>query len=381
MPNLPSATTDDPQPQAPPAVQGTCYALFAYEVALSVDLDRAEKLITADKQRGSIRRKRRAPYYFDYQPAPLRVTLAGEPIGVGTFTTEPTVEAVLYDFGAVSVQYSIRLDHALTELLSLSEELWDHRHLHALAHQTVEALLASIAPAVTKPAMSDRVEDYVIYQIDALTPALDVAKVTGTHGPLLAQILRAERDPLAAGEIADALACQISFGPDDLALIDWNATLLFDRDADDVRAVLEFANAELLEYRFLDDRLDEVLNEAYETARRAERFRAFPGSKAAELQRIAELQTDGALFYEGVNNALKLLGDQYLARVHRLVSQRFHLDDWDRSIQRKLQTIESIYEKTSDRHANQRVETLEWIIIVLIAAEIVLSLVHSTPQG
>jgi uncharacterized Rmd1/YagE family protein len=72
-----------------------------------------------------------------------------------------------------------------------------------------------------------------------------------------------------------------------------------------------------------------------------------------------------------VNNALKLLGDQYLARVYRLASQRFHLSEWDASILRKLQTLESIYEKVSDQAASYRMEILEWIIILLIAFEIV----------
>ena len=71
-----------------------------------------------------------------------------------------------------------------------------------------------------------------------------------------------------------------------------------------------------------------------------------------------------------MNNTLKLLGDQYLARVYRLVNKRFHLEDWDASILRKLQTLESIYEKISDQAVNRRMEILEWVIIILIAAEI-----------
>jgi uncharacterized Rmd1/YagE family protein len=55
-----------------------------------------------------------------------------------------------------------------------------------------------------------------------------------------------------------------------------------------------------------------------------------------------------------------------------LVSQRFHLAEWDEAIIRKLETLESIYEKISDRVANWRVEVLEWIIILLIAISIVL---------
>ena len=69
-----------------------------------------------------------------------------------------------------------------------------------------------------------------------------------------------------------------------------------------------------------------------------------------------------------------LLGDQYLARVYRIVSQRFHLEAWDASILRKLQTLESIYGKMSDRAGTRRMEVLEWIIIILIALSLAVSL-------
>jgi len=81
-----------------------------------------------------------------------------------------------------------------------------------------------------------------------------------------------------------------------------------------------------------------------------------------------------------VNNTLKLLGDQYLARVYRLVNKRFHLDEWDASIIRKLQTLESIYEKISDQATDRRMEVLEWVIIILIAVSVALELIHSAPK-
>ena len=74
---------------------------------------------------------------------------------------------------------------------------------------------------------------------------------------------------------------------------------------------------------------------------------------------------------------MKLLGDQYLARVYALIKRRFHLDEWDGSILRKLETLESIYEKISDQAANRRLEILEWVIIFLIAASIALELIRS----
>ena len=100
------------------------------------------------------------------------------------------------------------------------------------------------------------------------------------------------------------------------------------------------------------------------------------GYSGADLRRVAELQVDNAALFEGVNNTLKLFGDQYLARVYRSVNRRFHIDDWDSSILRKLQTLESIYEKISDQATNRRMEILEWVIVILIAFSIAIEFIH-----
>ena len=52
--------------------RGMCYVLFAYNVGRGLDLDAAERRITAIKERSRIKHKRRAPSYFDFSPAPLR---------------------------------------------------------------------------------------------------------------------------------------------------------------------------------------------------------------------------------------------------------------------------------------------------------------------
>ena len=80
-----------------------------------------------------------------------------------------------------------------------------------------------------------------------------------------------------------------------------------------------------------------------------------------------------------MNNTIKLLGNQYLARVYRLVNKRFHLEDWDASILRKLQTLESIYGKISDQASNQRMEILESVIVILSTFSIGLELFHQFP--
>jgi hypothetical protein len=361
----------------PVVERGTCYVLLAYEVAYAIDLDEAERRVTALTARARLRHKRRAPRYFEYRPAPLRVTQETAPLTVGAFRTAGAVEIVLYDFGAVSVGYTIPLAGSLAALATLSDALYDNAALAADSRRRLEQLLADIHPALTRSRIADFVEAYAIFQIEEFTTPCPPASLYTTHAQEVAQLLRSERQPLSEQEVADATAVRISFGPDDLALLDWDAALLVDREADDVRAVLEFANVELLEMRFLDQQLDDALDEAYEAlARRTRGWRlGLPGRGRADLRRIGQLQVDGAVLFEGVNNALKLLGDQYLARLYRLISERFHLAEWDASILRKLQTLESIYQKMSDVAATWRMEMLEWIIILLIAASIVIPFV------
>ena len=195
----------------------------------------------------------------------------------------------------------------------------------------------------------------------------------------VAQVLRGAPHPLSQQEIADATALRLSFGPNDATIIDTDAAILFDPEGEDVRDLIEFANTQLLEMRFLDHELDDVLEGAYETllGRRWRRWRLAP--VGPDLRSLARLQLDAAILFEQVTNALKLVGDQFLARVYALASRRFHLAEWDTSISRKLQTIDGIYEKMTDRATSRRTEMLEWIIIILIAVEIGLSLITLLP--
>jgi hypothetical protein len=186
-------------------------------------------------------------------------------------------------------------------------------------------------------------------------------------------MLRAEQQELSTQEVQDVLSRCLSFSPADVTIVDWHAAMVADRDGVDVCAVLEFANVELLEMRFLDQLLDNALERSYEIVSTRLRMSLWiPGSYRAILHEIAQFQMDSALLFEGVNNALKLVGDQYLARVYRAASERFHLAEWDVSILRKLQTLESLYNKINDQAASHRMEILEWIIILLIAVSIVL---------
>jgi hypothetical protein len=354
----------------PSVASGTCYCIFVYDIAFFIDLTEAERRISS-ATRETIRHKRRAPKYFEYRPAPLRVGRPAEPFRVkDSVSTDPSVDLVVYDFGAVSVTYRIPI--AGVDLLALSEALYENELLAADSRKRVDDLLKLIEPAVSKPNISGFVEDYVIFQVTEFAGKVTLAQLSTEYAHAVAQILRAERRQLASDEVMDAISQRISYGAEDIAIVDWNAALVVDREPEDLLTVLEFANVELLEMRFLDRRLDDALGLAYDRllkqSRRPIRFRSDPSA----LRDISQWQVDSAILFEGVNNALKLLGDQYLARLYRLAAGRFHLAEWDASILRKLETLDSIYQKISDKLVSYRMEVLEWIIIVLIAVSIVL---------
>ncbi len=347
--------------------------MFAYDVAQAIDLDEAERRLIAGAERQTIKQKRRAPASFEYRPAPLRVARGGEAQSVGGFGTTPGVEIVLYDFGAVSVSYTIPLTGALTTLPALAEALWGNELLLKDSRRQVESLMAALGDAAARPHVAEFVEDYSIFHVETFTQPCDAAMLWTSQAQTVAQVLRAAPHPLSPQEVADATAFRLSFGPDDATIIDTDAALLFDPEGEDVRDLVEFANTQLLEMRYLDHELDDVLEGAYDTllGRRWRRWRLAP--VGPDLRSLARLQLDAAILFEQVTNALKLVGDQFLARVYSLTSRRFHLPEWDTSITRKLQTIDGIYAKMADRASNRRMELLEWIIILLIAFEIVFS--------
>jgi hypothetical protein len=347
-------------------VRGTARLLFAFDIGLWVDLDRCEKSLAGAGRADGIRHAHRAPADIRFEAPPVRLLQEGEARPLRAGRTLPAVEMLVYEFGAVSVAYNVPLDGDIASLVPLATDSEGLRRLELDARERVAGVLDAIRAAVDGAALSPVVEDYLVYQLDEIEPALVPGETVARHRQQLARILRAESSELAEDEVADALSASIAFGPDDMTLVDWNAALVFGRDTADVRAVLEYANVQLLEMRFLDRNLDRLLDRAYETLSRRR-----PASRAGRaLRDVGRMQVDGAILFERVSNALKLLGDQYLARLYRLAARRFHLEEWNKGILRKLETIEGIYQKLADGAAAFRMELLEWVIIVLIAVSI-----------
>ena len=354
---------------------GVALVMFAQEFGYSVDLQAAERLI--ESTRAGLATGARNPAGVEIVPRPLVIEQPAPPVSVAGYAVEGPVRITLYAFGAVSVAYRIPVHGPLGGLVGLSSALVTPAGLRDDARRRVLTLMQALAPAITRPLVADSVEDYTVFAIRSLEPGTAPAPLAAESigRQLLARVLRAEHASLSDEQVNDAVSGTVSYGPDDLAVIDWNAAILIDPDPDATIAALELANTQLLELRFLDDTLDRALEEAYDiTVRGGDRPAVLGGSIRRQTRRLARMQVDAAGLLQSVGNALKIYGDQHLARIHDTADRRLRLHDWERSVRVKLDALEAIYGKLRDAHHQRRSEILEWIIITLIAAEIAFTL-------
>jgi hypothetical protein len=361
-------------------IRGTCHVYQAVDLGFAIDLARAEQILAGEQIQQTFKKPRRAPEAQQLQRHSLRIAQSGFPVEVGAMHTDGPVEIVLWEFGAASICYRIPIDGMLADLVPLADLLWDNPDLLRDARSRAQQLVSAIQPAIDKPALGDRIEDYVIFELE-LRDASSVSALWTEYAATTASILRAEPTPLSDEEIADALAQRCAYVHDEVVLIDWFAALLVGDDMEDERLVLELTVAELLELRALDEQLDRGIDAAYAVLTRRRSWLASLSTRAADLSQVSQLQADAAVLFEGVDNALKLVGDQYLARLYRVASQRFHLPQWDVAIERKLRVLDGIYEKLATRAAGRRFEVLEIVIIILIAVSTLAPFVSALLPG
>ncbi|HVU86713.1 MAG TPA: hypothetical protein VHD36_05300 [Pirellulales bacterium] len=371
-----SVTRGDSRDTAPRCelLAGTLHVHVAFDIGGEVNLDRARQLVPAESQ--SLPRRPRTPSSIAYRPPPLRFRLPPVRLALAELgEVALSVEATLFDFGAVSVALRAPFSQSPAGLVRLARALAEPSELVHAARQAFAPVYTNLLPSIHQPVWSDLTEEYFVFQVAPEGPLPAPAELLAEHGAWLAGLVRLEDEPLSPQEIEEALKSRISYGPRDLFVAEWSAAFLLDQDCGETLQIIEFANLQLLEFRFLDEQLDRRLGEAYRLIHPVRRsFLPFWRTHALPLRALGELRMEANDVFERTGNVLKLVGDQYLARVYRLLAGRFHLETWERSIERSLRTMEDVYSIVSDRADTFRAEFMEVVIIVLIALEIILAL-------
>jgi hypothetical protein len=364
-----------PKPLGPAGpIDGILHVYVAFDLGEEVDLAAAKRLVPAEYY--DLPRHARTPRSIGYQPPPLRSGLGSVPLELTALgQVETRADATLFNFGGVNVAFHVPFRCAAAELSSLANSLSDTDALLSQAAATFKPLFEAIRPAIQAPQWSALNEEYFVFQILPQDPAGPAETLLAEHPQWLAGLVRLDSTQFSSAEVQEALRLRLSYGVNDLAIVDWAAAVLVDRDCDETLETIAFANLQLLEFRHIDDRLDRRLQDAYAMIHQlAHTWLPFWRSHTRPLRALGELKVEINEMMERSSNVLKLIGDQYLARLYQILTTRFHADDWGRSVRHSLEVIEGIYQVVSDQAATFRSELLEWIIIALILFEIVMTL-------
>ncbi len=361
-------------PDGSTALTGLLHLMVAFDWGEEVQLEHARRLGPAEIH--VLPRRRRTPSSITFRPPPLRFPLGMvrlELPEVGAIQT--SAEATVFDFAGVSVAMHVPFTLPAVALRRLADWLADPTPLIASAITALEPLYRSLQPAIVNPRWQTALsEEYFVVQLPpggALSPSI---LLQNPGAEWLAGLLRLEGGPLSQQEITEALRLSLSYSPHDLFVPDWGVAFLLDSDCEETLLTIEYTNLQLLEYRQIDNRLDDSVATAYRLIHPLTRsWLPFWQTHSRPLRALGELKVEANELFERTGNAFKLVGDQYLARVYGLLGRRFHLEEWEQSIQRKLSVLQGVYEVLADQTATYRAEVLEIIIVLLIAFEIVLA--------
>jgi hypothetical protein len=366
---------------------GNVLAYRLLDVADAIDLAEVQR------RRGSTRPSHRGARTRD---AELSLVWAAPPveIALGTHTIElprtsgriqTTVDARLFDYGVVSVRFQVPIEPG-TELASLvpwCDELYESPELDRHARELVAPLLDELNDAVEKRHDWAEIETYTIVQVrecdghpaaaELLTSEVLASLIVGE--PAARRLSRGQRD--------DVLEHAHSYFDDDLVVIDWNSAFILDPSGRrDVVELLELATSQLLELRYYDGLFDieraRVYREFGEVRRRAWgpwRRRSWVRLAHDVLRRLLELTE----FTERVDNALKVTGDFYLARVYESAVRRFRIQAWRASIEAKQALLARAYGLVRAEIETRRNTSLELVVILLIGLEIALAIAFRRP--
>jgi hypothetical protein len=346
------------------------HAFVAFDWGEEIDLTRARKLISNHE---AAHRPGWSPS-IACRPLPLRVPLESMSIVFPVLGESPaSAQVVVFDFGAAGVALQVPFELNALKISHLAAALAKPEVMQGAARAAVQSLYERLLPAIHNARWSDLTEEYFVFQFSPSVLCAEEALAQAPHW--LAGLVRLESDPLFEEEVGEALRLRIRYGAEDLLIADWAAAVLIGDQRLETLEVIEFANLQLLEFREIDNRLDDRLAETYGLVHvLARRWLPFWRPYTGQLRALGELKVEANTVFERTQNAVKLVGDQYLARVYRLLATRFYLEEWQQSVQRSLDVIEGAYRVLADQAAAWRSEVLELLIVLLVFAEILLTL-------
>lgn len=348
---------------------GFVTALYLFDVAEAIDLGSLKRQLGSTATDARLAEKTPGPTRLQYTQPP--VVVGGEAFGAATIDGF-RVRVKFFDYGVIALGLSQPYAGGWIGFLGLSQTLIESEPLEQQAADACKRIVHGLASSMREPRASFLSEDYLVFAVTEFeTPATSDA-VIDQHGDDIAQLLRGERQRLSRQERDEILRHRLSYLPDDLVVAAWNAAFVCDTEAGALATteILEFANSQLLEFRYHDDMLDSELTKLYAELQQPRWFHGFAGRRhTRETRHMHAIFIDVNELTDRMENAVKFVGDIYSARLFGIVTARLGLERWKNNVQEKLTTLADIHrfavEQTGMSHGN----ILELIIVLILLIE------------
>ena len=363
---------------------GQVVALRLFDLANEIDLKRAETLWARRPEGASARSRlvRTPAKAVAFGVAPLTLEFGTVALDIGAARIDAAVGVRLYDFGIAALSLRLPVQDLswsrFTRLVNRTDQAVGPAAPAEVWEEVLAKLRGLLGEALDHPTAVPLQEDYLLAVVDAFEEPI-TAEAMQQRADLV-PLLAGEERPLSEGARRDLLRHRFSYYPDDLVAITWDRAFIYEPQHEtDVADVLEMANAQLLEMRTYDEMLDGELPRMRDMAQAARRRTNFLAARRyARLARgLHGLVAEVSELAERVDNALQVTEDVYLARVYGAAMDLFRVPNVNAAVDRKLAIIRETYTALHEEAAGARAELLEIAILVLIAVEIVVSLLRA----
>jgi hypothetical protein len=356
----------------PAITSATITAFYLFDVAEQIDLAALRAAIGGGASSARLTTKSAAPSYLQYAIPP--VVVDGDVLDV-TDVDGFKLRVKFFDYGVLSLGLSRPFAGEWADLLGLSQIYVENADLERRAEAIARRISERFAAVMTTGRTTLLSEDYLVVAVTEFATPTTADALVAEHADEIARLVRGERQALSRQERDDIISNRLSYLADDLVVPTWNAAFVYDTEPG-VQAALEifeFANSQLLEFRYYDDLLDVELTRIYATLQQPRRWPFLRGrGYIAATHHLHALFIDVNEITERTENALKMVGDIYSARLFHLTAARLGLVTWKASVKGKLETLDDIYRFAVEQIAIARGHFLELTIIAILILELVL---------
>jgi hypothetical protein len=342
-----------------------------YDIGRSIDLKNAASLLPGIPGL-RISRRRDTPSSVTI-PAPLCVDLR---TGLARNHEEDSIEgfaasARLYDEGVMSIVARLRVSATIEELHGIDDTLVLPAigTMGSYIDRQYRAVLEEVLPAITSPRPESEHETYLTFCFADV--GNDPGRFLHENEKNLTTLLSGEPFgyPVHESQVRKAMSNQFSYSDRDLAVFDIDRAIIVDsdRDYEDVLLICELANYQFLELRSLDRLLDRWLDEAEDDvsaiAKKSRRLKT--GALRKKFGKIQALRLDALFILENLENSAKIIGDYFLGTVYEHICGIFNTSGWTRSVERRLDALQNIYEIVKVDRSERTMLILDIVFIIV----------------